>query len=141
MNDEIKQLKGSPKRDLFKWAHKNKIDRPFYASDCDLCLVSYNPRGVIAYFDYKGGGENVTSTEEVLYDEWARTKPVFIIEGKDPENGPFTVSKYKTNDKAELVCELKDWSDFEKWESLLRSEYSSAPTLSLQPKENNDKRR
>lgn len=138
MNDELKQLKGSEKRDAFKWAHKNKIDRPFYASDCDLCIVSKEPRGVVAYFDYKGSGEGVTWAEGILYDEWAKTKPVFIIEGKDPENGPFTVSKYKVNDKLELVRELKDWSDFEKWESLLRTEYSA---LNHQPKENNDTRR
>lgn len=123
MNEQIKQLQGSRKRDLFKWAHKNKIDRPFYASDCDLCIVSKEPRGVVAYFDYKGSGEDVTFTETILYDEWSKTKPVYIIEGSDPENGSFVVKKYKPKEASEFVCKLNDWSDFEKWEESLRKEY------------------
>lgn len=126
LDEKIKGLKGSAKRDVFKWAHKNKMAAPsFYASDCDLCIVSFKPRGVIAYFDYKGSGEAVTSTETVLYDEWSQTKPVYIIEGKDPENGPFVVHKYTPNETVlDVVCFLKDWSDFAKWEAELRAEYS-----------------
>lgn len=131
MNQQILNLKGSPKRDVFKWAHKNKMSAPsFYASDCDLCIVSFKPRGVIAYFDYKGSGESVTSTETVLYDEWAKTKPVYIIEGRDPENGPFVVHKYIPGaDETEVICILKDWGDFAKWEAQLRREYFSAADM------------
>jgi hypothetical protein len=128
VNERTKNLKGSPKRDIFKWAHKNKMNAPsFYASDCDLCIVSFNPRGVVAYFDYKGSGESITPSETVLYDEWAKAKPVFIVEGTDPENGPFTVSKYISGiEPTEDVCTLKDWSDFLKWEASLRLEYSKS---------------
>jgi hypothetical protein len=125
MNEQLKSLKGSPKRDVFKWAHKNMMDAPsFYASDCDLCIVSFDPRGVVAYLDYKGSGEDVTRTETVLYDEWARTKPVYIIEGVDPEHGPFTVSQYFDADHLEEVAYLKDWRDFQRWEAKLRNQYS-----------------
>lgn len=124
MNDKLKDLKGSPKRDIFKWAHKNKINAPFYASDCDLCIVSDNPRGVVAYLDYKGSGETVTYTEHILYDEWSQTRHVYIIEGSDPENGPFTVKEYQAGKELKFVCLLKDWNDFTKWEAALRREYA-----------------
>jgi hypothetical protein len=124
MDGKLKNLKGSPKRDVFKWAHKNKMNAPsFYASDCDLCIVSFEPRGVVAYLDYKGSGEEVTRTETVLYDEWARTKPVYIIEGYDPENGPFTVSQYHDANHMDEVAYLKNWDDFHRWEAKLRYQY------------------
>lgn len=125
MNDQLKSLKGSPKRDVFKWAHKNKTASSFYASDCDLCIVSFEPRGVVAYLDYKGSGEDVTRTETVLYDEWAKTKPVYIIQGFDPENGPFTVSQYLDANHVEQIAYLEDWNDFQRWEAKLRAKHST----------------
>ena len=125
MEDNIKNLKGSDKRDMFKWAHKNKMNgAPFYASDADLCLITTSPRGVVAYLDYKGSGEGVTFTEKILYDEWSETKPVYIVEGIDPENGPFVVFKYVIGGELVHQCNLKDWSDFTNWEAEIRREYS-----------------
>ena len=124
MDKILKNLKGSSKRDMFKWAHKNKTNRTFYASDCDLCIVSFRPRGVVAYFDYKGSGECVTSTETVLYDEWSKTKPVFIVEGSDPENGPFIIHRYiPGSNEYKKICDLKDWNEFDNWEESVRKEY------------------
>ena len=125
MDNNIKRLKGSEKRDLFKWAHKNKMDdAPFYASDADLCLVMPNPRGVVAYLDYKGKGDSITFAEQILYDEWAKTKPVYIIKGNDPENGPFTIFQYMRGNKLILICELKNWNDFLLWEAELRQNFA-----------------
>jgi len=126
MDDKTKSLKGSAKRDLFKWAHKNKMNgSPFYASDADLCLVMSKPRGVVAYLDYKGSGEGVTFTEGILYDEWVATKPVYIIESKDPENGPFIVMEYQFGGELIPSCKLNNWDDFIKWEAELRRNYAT----------------
>lgn len=124
MNESIKSLKGSEKRDLFKWAHKNKMDdAPFYAADADLCLIASSPRGVVAYLDYKGSGEDITYTEKILYDEWVSTKPVYIIKGADPENGPFNIYKYITGGEQEYICNLPSWKEFVAWEASIRRSY------------------
>lgn len=124
MDENKKNLKGSEKRDLFKWAHKNKMEHcPFYAADADLCLVSFDPRGVVAYLDYKGSGEGITDSEKVLYDEWSITKPVYIIEGKDPENGPFEILKYIAGGDIEKLQTVSGWMELYAWEASVRREY------------------
>ena len=124
MDENKRNLIGSPKRDKFKRRHKD-IDKSFYGADADFCLVSFSPRGVVGYIDYKGSGEGVTRTEEVLYDEWMETKPVFIIEGVDPETGPFKVWRYLGSDKElEYVTFVADWSGLEAWERGLRNAYA-----------------
>lgn len=130
MNERIKNLKGSSKRDIFKWAHKNKMnDAPFYAADADLCLIMSKPkRGVVAYLDYKGSGEPITFTEQILYDEWVTAKPVYIVEGADPENGPFKIHLYKFGGECEHVRTVSDWSEFTRWESEVRTSYSRRST-------------
>lgn len=126
MNDNTRALKGSEKRDLFKWAHKNNMGwAAFYASDADLCLIADKPRrGVVAYLDYKGSGEGVTFTEKILYDEWTLTTPVYIVEAQDPNTGPFRIHLYETGGGLVYVCKLDNWKDFTKWEADLRREYS-----------------
>ncbi len=134
MNEDIKNLKGSEKRDVFKWAHKAKMENAsFYASDADLVLAGTFPRGVIAYLDYKGSGEGITFTEQIVYDEWVISKPVYIIKGSDPENGPFVVSKYICGGSTEYECTLDDWEQFLKWEAMLRRDYSSRNGKSSTP--------
>ena len=123
MDDRIKNLKGSEKRDLFKWAHKNKMNSPFYASDADLCLIMFDPRGVVAYLDYKGSREGITETEKVLYDEWVCTKPVYIIKGEEPETGPFEVHECIFGGETEYRYSCPDWAALEKWEASIRREY------------------
>lgn len=123
MNERTKIQKGSPTRDSFKQAHKT-IDKKFYASDCDLCFISFEPEGVVAYIDYKKIGDSVTKTEVILYNEWIKTKPVFIIEGANPEQGPFKVSKYKTGNVLEFIRVLNNWKEFEKWEASLRKDFA-----------------
>lgn len=122
MNERTKSQKGSPARDSFKRAHK-EINKSFYASDCDLCFISFEPEGVVAYIDYKKPGDSVTRTEEILYNEWTKTKPVFVIEGPSPEQGPFKISRYETGNILKFVCALKDWKEFEEWEDSLRRDF------------------
>jgi len=130
MDERIKNLKGSEKRDAFKRKHKD-LDRRFYATDADFCLVSKFPPGTVAYLDYKGSGENVTFTEAIQYNEWMTHAPVYVVEGRDPETGPFTIKRYLGADwqpnpptvnwgNSEYVT---DWESFERWERLLREEY------------------
>lgn len=124
MNDGIKNLKGSKKRDEFKWAHKNRMNNaPFYASDADLCLVSFNPRGVVAYLDYKDSSDSVTKTEQVLYDEWVTRTPVYIVESDAPTEGPFKIYEYILGGKLNYKNHLKDWNEFTQWEAALRRQY------------------
>ena len=126
MNDSKKNLKGSEKRDVFKWAHKNQGNMSaasFYAADADLCLLSTKPRGVVAYIDYKGGGEGITFTEKILYDEWVERRPVYIVEGSDPLNGPFKIFRYKHGGETQFVIDLSGWDDYMIWEAELRREY------------------
>lgn len=130
MDSRKRNLRGSEKRDIFKQKHKT-LNREFYATDADFCLVSKVPPGTVAYFDYKGSGEGVTFSEAIQYNEWMKTAPVFIVEGKDPENGPFTVRRYlganwrpnppDVNYGDPII--LKDWPAFGKWELSIRNEY------------------
>lgn len=129
--DEAKQnLKGSEKRDEFKRRHKD-LDKSFYATDADFCLVSKVPPGTVAYLDYKGSGEGITFTEAIQYNEWMIQAPVFIIEGSDPQNGPFIISRYLGGNwqpnppevHLERIKIVDGWKEFEEWERYLRNEY------------------
>ena len=130
MDDRKRNLKGSEKRDTFKQKHKN-LDRGFYATDVDFCLISKHPPGTVAYLDYKDVNDNVTFTEAIQYNAWISTTPVFIVESTNPEAGPFLIRRYlgadwKPNPPVvewgeEVVC--MNWEDFEKWERSLRQEY------------------
>lgn len=125
MNTEIQNLIGSPKLDIFKWAHK-QMDAPFYAADGDLILVAKSPPGIVAYLDYKGSGEGITYTEQLLYDIWVETNPVFIVRG-DPKYGPFEVSRYIKGGSTVFACNLKDWNEFRSWEAEQRRLYTRSP--------------
>lgn len=129
--DEAKRgLKGSEKRDQFKLAHK-QLDRRFYATDADFCLVSKKPPGTVAYLDYKGSGEGVTFTEAIQYNEWMAHAPVYIVEGRNPTAGPFKIRRYlganwrpdpPDVNYGDLVV-ANDWQEFGEWERRLRDTY------------------
>ena len=129
MDDSKRQLKGSEKRDEFKRRHKD-LDRGFYASDADLCLVSKRPPGVVAYLDYKGSGEPVTFTEAILYNVWMTYAPVFIVEGP-AASGPFKIKRYKGADWKPRIADVTwgneevaaTWAAFGEWERRLRDCY------------------
>lgn len=131
MDERKRNLKGSEKRDIFKQKHKT-LDKSFYATDADFCLISKSPPGTVAYLDYKGSGEGVTFAEAIQYNEWMGHAPVFIVEGSDPENGPFLIRRYLganwrpeppiVNYGDEHYC--ADWPAFGEWERELRREYT-----------------
>ncbi len=130
--DEHKQnLKGSEKLDEFKYRHK-KLDKRFYATDGDLCLVSKLPPGTVAYLDYKGSGECVTFAEAIQYNEWMQHAPVFIVESSTPAAGPFRIRRYLGADWRPEPPEVswgnetkvKDWLGFGEWERELRETYN-----------------
>ncbi|MGD8500063.1 MAG: hypothetical protein PVJ86_05420 [Phycisphaerales bacterium] len=131
MDEKKRNLKGSEKRDIFKRRHKD-LDSSFYATDADFCLVSKYPPGTVAYLDYKDLGDNVTFTEAIQYNEWITHAPVYIVQGSDPDNGPFTIMRYLGGDwepkppdvTLEFVTQVEDWHSFGVWEAGLRQEYS-----------------
>ena len=134
MDDSRKRLKGSEKRDLFKYWHKNApgMRGDFYATDADFCLVSKHPPGTVAYLDYKGSGEGISFSEAIQYNEWLQHAPVFIVEGPNPETGPFVIKRYLGGDfrpeppevELEEIVRVNDWRGFGAWEASLRQKYS-----------------
>jgi len=133
MESAKRSLKGSKKRDLFKWAHKQPPwPRTFYCTDADLCLVSKHPPGTVAYIDYKDRGDDVTFAEGIQYNEWVKHAPVFIVSTSNPENGPFLIKRYLSANwhpnpidvtyGEEVVC--PDREALISWEKELRAEYT-----------------
>jgi len=121
--------------------HKS-INKYFYATDGDLCLISKKPPGTVAYLDYKDSGDKVTFSEAIQYNEWMNLAPVYIVVGANPESGQFKISRYLgANWKPEPptvkygeVIYTKNWKDFEIWEESLRAEYTKRGGWhSLQP--------
>jgi len=126
MRNGIETLHGSKKRDDFRWAHKNKMvaGGNFYGSDLDFSLISYEPRGVICYIDYKDLNDNITNTERILYDTLITTAPVYIVESGNPLIGPFRISQYESTEIYPLYLKfLRNWAEWEQWERKLRQEY------------------
>lgn len=130
MDERKRNLKGSEKRDMFKRMHK-ELDRWFYATDADFCLVSKSPPGTVAYLDYKGSGEGVTFAECIQYNEWIKQTPVFIVEGANPETGPFVIRRYLGANWRPNPPEINygeevfaaDWTALGNWERELRQKY------------------
>ena len=122
-------MKGSEKRDEFKCRHKD-LNKQFYATDADFCLVSKKPPGTVAYLDYKGSGEPVTFSEAIQYNEWMKHAPVYIVEGP-AATGPFVIRRYLGADWQPFPPEVnwgelepaEDWQAFGRWEQRLRDTY------------------
>lgn len=132
VSEDKKNIKGSPSRDEFKQKHKELL-RWFYASDADLCLVSKNPPGVVAYLDFKLPNDEISFAEGILYNAWIKTgTPVFVIQG-DPETGQFMIMRvlqvdWKPNPPIvqydEEIYPTKDWDEYQEWEKKLRWQYT-----------------
>ena len=129
MNANTKSQKGSPSRDIFKWAHKQYTSKLFFATDLDLVLVSKNPYRIIAALDFKRGGDKVTFAEAVLYRKWlAGNNRIFIVISDNPKSGPFIIKELSQVDPKPEPPEcfysqkftLDDWREFNDWEDGLR---------------------
>jgi len=120
----ISNLKGSPKRDTFKHAHKTAgkmKSAGFIASDLDLILID---KDIIAILDYKSSVDSVTETEKILYDVLGKLWPIYIVTGDSPDCGPFVITKY--SDK-EYVRKVANWDEFFEWELDLRRKHHRNP--------------
>jgi hypothetical protein len=130
MDDWKRTAKGSERRDAFKLKHK-ECGGNLYATDADLCLVEKRPPGTVAYLDYKAPSDSITFAEVIQYNEWMKQAPVYIVEGENPEVGPFVIKRYLGGDwgphppDVSLEDETKcpDWDAFWQWERELRVEY------------------
>ena len=126
-----KDIQGSISRDIFKRCHK-QINKFCYACDADFILVEKSPEGIVAYLDYKKPNDKVTFSEAIAYNEWVKTKPVYIVEGLNPEAGPFVIKEYlgaNWKPYPPIVqwgksITVANWRDFEKWEVNLRNKYT-----------------
>jgi len=126
MNDEMKNLKGSPSRDLFKQKHKSLASQ-LYACDIDFVLVDKMPvPDIVAALDYKQRSDDITFSEVIAYNALLqRGIPVFIVQG-DAEQGSFVIYRYQggnhRNPRYDLTKEAQTfgWEDFQDWEFRLR---------------------
>lgn len=138
MNKHTKAQRGSPSRDLFKWLHKQLLDRRFYAVDCDLELISKTPVPfIVARIDFKTASDGVTFAEAIAYNELVHRCgiPVYIIEAAangfaqaDASQHRFNIYRYKHGDwrpsppvvDADLEMRAISWSELGRWEDQLR---------------------
>jgi hypothetical protein len=130
MDEKKRKLKGSPSRDNFKRFHK-ELNKRFYATDLDLCLIEKDPPGAVAYVDFKGPNEKVTFSEAILYNELIKHAPLFIIRSASAIDGPFHIDRYLGGDwkpeppriRTAPILFAENWIELEKWEENLRKEY------------------
>lgn len=127
VDEEKRQLKGSPSRDAFKRRHKD-CAKWFYACDLDLVLVGKSPYRIIAFFDYKTPKDKITFSEAIAFNILKAIAPIFIIRSENPDSGPFTILQFHDADpKPEPpVCTItpilmcRTYEDLEQWEQKLR---------------------
>lgn len=111
--------------------HKKRLPRSCYGIDIDFALIEKSPPGIVAILDYKRPGDKVTFSEVIAYNALAQHWWVFIVEGQDPEKGPFVARQYLDGDWRPDVpvvrygqeYHLETWADFGAWEKWLRSQY------------------
>lgn len=136
MDEEIKNLEGSPIRDRWRRLHKD-LSSGLYGADGDFIWVEFTYPGVVAYLDIKGPYDSLTRTEIVLYNYWINQAPVYIIQ--IPEtipidvclgSGIFKIGRYyrteltnQPNPNVEWIETTSSWSEFEEWEVSVRNEY------------------
>jgi hypothetical protein len=127
MDTTLKNLKGSPSRDLFKQLHK-KGDKVFYACDIDFCLVGKYPPRIVAYLDVKTMGDTVTFSEVIAYNELIKLAPLYLVYSENIECGVFGIWKYTGGDwhpdppiiNSKKILDCNNWNEFYAWERELR---------------------
>jgi len=123
-------LRGAPRRDAFKAAHKTELGRGFYAADLDLVLVADRPPRLVAFLDCKQPGEALSFTELVTYNRLMDVAPIYIVEVRDAARGPFTIKRFRGATitapglphlwQLEFVLTCMGWAAFRVWEAALR---------------------
>ncbi len=142
MNDEKRNLEGSPSRDRFKVLHKQLLGKWCYALDSDLELIEKFPRpGIVARLDFKALGDSISFTEAIAYNEYKiKLAPIYIVEAQvfpgqfvksDPLTHRFNIYLFKEADyhpnpptvAKQLIAERLTWKEFEQWEITLRTQW------------------
>lgn len=126
-------LKGSERRDTFKFLHKKRMPGWYYATDIDFALVSKEPPGIIAFLDFKTPWEDITFAEVLAYNVLLGVAPIYIVQSSSPESGPFRVLQYVSGDwhpeppVVNLVPmqECMGWEDLTLWEAGLRARWGT----------------
>jgi len=129
LNDQTKNQKGSPSRDTFKRMHK-ELGKDNWGCDIDFVFVEKAPfPDIVAVIDYKQSCDEITFSEVIAYNALMnRGLPVFVVSGC-ADSGRFTISRYmggnhfKPNYTLDEVLKTENWSEFERWEKSLRSQY------------------
>jgi len=122
-------LRGSPRRDAFKHAHKAQLGPGFWATDLDLVLVGKEPTGIVAFLDCKQPAEPLSFAEVIAYNALLAVAPMYVIEVRDPDAGPFTIKRYRGGDwhpspprvDLEWVTVCTSWEALKAWEQQLRN--------------------
>ena len=128
MDDNIKSLEGSKKKDRFKRLHKD-LHKSLYACDVDLCLVNFSPPGIVAFLDYKTKIDGITKTEILVYNILMKIAPIYIVQG-DADIADFVITKYKGGNSKERTCKRDwvvrtyGWEEYEVWEKELRKSWA-----------------
>lgn len=121
MNDKIRELRGSKRRDDFNYFHKIKLGNGYNASDTDLALLEFKKeKPIVAKIDVKAPNEDFTETEKLYYDYECRGCLYLIVRFNDAENGPFDVYQYQSGGTELFIRHCKDWNDWKSYEDILR---------------------
>lgn len=122
---------------LFKYLHRVRFPRNFYAFDTDLVLVSKNPPKILAILEFKNQGDRLSFSEVLGFNhlkEALPDVPIYIIEARKPFVGVeedlhrFDVYEYVYGDWRPDPPEVMlspillgaTWYDLLTWESALR---------------------
>jgi hypothetical protein len=131
MNDRMRQLKGSPLRDLFKLLHKRKLPSTMFGCDLDFVIVEKNPDCIIAFLDVKVLDEGVTFSEVIAYNKLLAQAPLYLLytAGETTmEQGEFKIFQYVGGNRGpnppavnmRFCTEIANWNEYRQWEQGLR---------------------
>lgn len=124
------RLEGSPNRDRFKRLHKD-MGPGYNGCDLDFVCVDKYPPGIVCFIDYKTPSDSVTFAEVLCYNALKEVAPLYIVEGQDPNTGPFRIVQYMEGDwrpeppivKLEERYVAANWNELRKWEQGVRMAY------------------
>jgi hypothetical protein len=131
MDARMRELKGSPLRDLFKHQHKRKLRSTMFGCDLDFVIAEKNPDCIVAFVDLKRFDEDVTFTEVIVYNQLIKVAPLYLVcadSHEAVEMGMFSIARYLGGNrgpqppvvKLEHCTQVSDWQEYSSWEQGLR---------------------
>lgn len=124
----VKDLQGSPAKDLFNKKHKTGMPSYFYACDIDLMLFD-KEQGIVAILDYKNPltDKQPTFVSCRVYDilKLHLGVPVYLVYATPPDFDKILVMEYLGFTDHPFKAQLKErmrgmWSDLVRFEQYLR---------------------